>query len=401
MQISFLSRIFAQISIHMKKTVYFSFILFCCASLKAQPPIYKENAVKYDGITEVRTYHLYNKKENPACNLHINFFFPEMYVNHAERLNRLQSAFVRNFYGGEYAHLSPQKATKAYAKNYEDRYKAAFEKSDIYKEEIRQAIENEKDKNEYAFLYGFEKTMRNTILFNSGNIISQVVNVYEYTGGAHGSSYAKGFVLDMDTGSEITYDDTFIEDREEYLSALLLTYLMDARGCNDRDELFDAGFTFDILRPTANFVATGEGITFIYNPYELGVYILGVVEIVVPYYDLVLFMKPEGKLFRWARNHHQGSRIVYYDLFKYGTEKEIAGLIVSKLPPGYEYDPYKIAPTNDFYMNEEGITFFYDEGVNVLLRYPEINNFIKISWEKLTVGEYWELPVSPTNLPKD
>ena len=112
-------------------------------------------------------------------------------------------------------------------------------------------------------------------------------------------------------------------------------------------------------------------------------------------------MKPEGKLFRLARNHHQGSRIVYYDLFKYGTEKEIASLIVSKLPPGYEYDPYKIAPTNDFYMNEEGITFFYDEGVNVLLRYPEINNFIKISWEKLTVGEYWELPVSPTNLPKD
>jgi hypothetical protein len=107
----------------MKKSTYFLFVclLFCLTAVKAQP-IYLENAIKYSGIEEMRTYHLYNKKSNPSCQLKINFFFPESYKDQA-MLATLQSRFVGSFFGTEYAHLSPKEATKAYAKAYENAYK--------------------------------------------------------------------------------------------------------------------------------------------------------------------------------------------------------------------------------------------------------------------------------------
>jgi hypothetical protein len=168
----------------------------------------------------------------------------------------------------------------------------------LYKVEVKTA-----DANDYASLYLFEKILRNTILFNSGNIISQVVNVYEYTGGAHGASSTLGMVLDLNTGKAITYEETFMEGTEEDVSQLLLTHLMRSRGYTDLEALSEAGFTFDVIRPTNNFVADDKGMTFIYNPYTLGAYVLGVVEIFIPYSDLVPNMNAEGALFRWARNH--------------------------------------------------------------------------------------------------
>jgi hypothetical protein len=502
----------------MKFGIYFlSLLLFSCFITVNAQSIYRENSIKYGGIEEIKTYHLYNKKTNPACDLKINFFFPETYVNQEEMLRTLQSRFVRSFFGAEYAHLSPKEATKAYAKSYEEKYKAAFEKSGIYKEEVQKADENHDDRNDYAFLYSFEKIMRNTIFFNSGNIISQVVNVYEYTGGAHGASSTRGSVLDVNTGTEIKYEDTFREDTEDAVSALLLAHLMSARNYTGQEALADAGFTFEIIRPTGNFIADDKGLTFIYNPYELGAYVLGVVEIFVPYSDLIIYMKPEATLFRWARNHHSGNLIqfetttlhrdstatiiqftfpkayydqttlaklqklfvtnafgeaflssdlleipagfynrslknkqspenyiqenkfqynsnglisytveisqhdnlhetfietgfvvdirtarnlLYNDIFKPGAEKAITALLRKKLPSNLDYNVDEIVPHNNFYINEEGIFFIYKD-IKILLRYSEITNYSKISWEKLTTGEYWAQPVSPTNLQTD
>lgn len=485
-----------------KRLGFFLFACFCFLTGNAQS-IYRENSIKYGGIEEMKTYHLYNKKNNPACDLKINFFFPETYINQ-EMLRTLQSRFVRSFFGPEYAHLSPKEATKAYSKAYEEKYKAAFEKSGVYKEEVQKADANSEDKNDYAFLYSFEKTMRNTIFFNSGNLISQVVNVYEYTGGAHGASSTRGVVLDVNTGTELKYEDTFREDTEGAVSALLLANLMSARNYTGPEALADAGFTFEILRPTGNFIADDKGMTFIYNPYELGSYVLGIVEIFVPYSDLVIYMKPEATLFRWGRNHHLGNLIqfetstlhrdsvgtiiqfsfpkayydqntlvklqklfitnafgeeyissnlleipaefynralknnqalenyiqenkfyynsnglisyaveiskndslrethsekgfvvdmttaknlLYNDIFKPGTEKEMTGLLRAKLPSAWNNEMNKIVPHNNFYINEEGIVFIYRDH-QILLRYPEISNYSKISWEKGITGGY-------------
>jgi hypothetical protein len=295
----------------MRKYFYLSILLFgfsfCFA---ANVPIYKENTVKYKGIEAIKTYNLYNKKGNPACRLKINFFYPES-LSDKLLLNKLQSIFVNDFFGKEYEKYSPKEAVKTYSNVYLEEYKSMFETSELYKREIDHTVKKNEDIKDFAFLYTFTKTIRNTIMFNKGNIISQVINEYEYKGGAHGATSTKGMVIDMDTGQKLKYEEIFYNNTEDAVSALLFSYLMSSRNYTRNEELVAEGFYGGFIHPTNNFIADDQGITFIYNPYELGTYVLGTVEIMVPYTDLAIYMKPNGILFRWAQNKIAGNRIKY------------------------------------------------------------------------------------------
>jgi hypothetical protein len=268
--------------------------------------IYKENSVNYPGIQETRSYHLYNKKNNPAANLKLNFFYPEVFAN--QKMSEiLQAHFILDFFGQEYVNMTPKQAVQAYTKAYIEDYKQLFERSGMFKNEVETGV----DIPSLSSLYSFEKTMRNTIFFNRGNIISQVINVYEYTGGAHGISTTQGVILDINTGKKIEYEDIFLPDTEEFISDLLLANLMIARKTTSPELLIDAGFNSTIFLPSHNLVADDKGISFIYNPYELGAYVLGIVEIFVPYSELILYMKPDSNLFRWAATHHVGNLVKF------------------------------------------------------------------------------------------
>ena len=286
------------------------FVLLCLnASLNAQA-IYKKNSVQYPGVEEKRTYHLYNKKKNPNCHIKINFFYPEFNTQNAVA-QKIQSIFISDFFGQKYASFSPKEAAKIYAEAYIETYKNRFERSGAYVEEVEMIKGDEESERDLNALYTQEKIMRNTIFLNQGEIISQVINVYEYTGGAHGSAYSHGSVLDLQTGEKIKYEDIFYENTQEAISKLLYANLMLERKYKSPEEMTADGFDFDIISPTDNFVVSSEGVTFIYNPYELGAYVLGIIEINVPYSDLVYYMKPKGTLFRWAEIRHAGNQIQF------------------------------------------------------------------------------------------
>ena len=286
------------------------FVLLCVSiSLNAQA-IYKNNSVRYSGVEENKTYNLYNKKKNPTGHIKINYFYPE-FNTQSTITQKIQSVFLSDFFGQEYASLSPKEAAKSYAEAYIEDYKNRFERSGAYVDEMEMVKGNEESENDLNALYTQEKIMRNTIFFNQGEIVSQVINMYEYTGGAHGSAYSHGSVFDLRTGNKIKYEDIFYENTQEAISNLLYVHLMRERKYKSSEEMTADGFDFDIIPPTDNFVVNAEGITFIYNTYELGAYVLGIIDINVPYSDLVFYMKPEGTLFRWAEIRHAGNQIQF------------------------------------------------------------------------------------------
>ncbi|MCL1937925.1 MAG: DUF3298 and DUF4163 domain-containing protein [Candidatus Azobacteroides sp.] len=286
-------------------------IISCFPHLIINAQSYKDNSIKYGGIEEKKIYNLYRKKDNPVCRLKINFFYPEACVNKITQ-DTLQSIFVGTFFGKEYATISPKKAIKLYSNSFLEEYKAFFEKSGMYTREVARAEQTGKDVKDFSSLYNFDKTMRNTIMFNKGNIISQVINVYEYRGGAHGASSTQGMVVDINTGREIKYNEIFLNDTEEAMSALLLSSLMSSRNYTSQEALIEAGFMPNVtISPTDNLIADEKGITFIYNLYELGAYILGIVEIFVPYSDLVIYMKSDSPLYQWGKNYLWGNPIQF------------------------------------------------------------------------------------------
>ena len=115
-----------------------------------------------------------------------------------------------------------------------------------------------------------------------GNILSYTVTKYLYTGGAHGTTSGTTLNFNTKDGSLIGETELFKAGYEERLPILLSSHLPEAlQEPGDTAMLF----TRDI-RPNGNFRVSETGVTYIYNQYEIGPYVLGAVEVTVPWEEL-------------------------------------------------------------------------------------------------------------------
>lgn len=106
---------------------------------------------------------------------------------------------------------------------------------------------------------------------------SYVIEYAGYSGGAHAETATTGLVFDLVQGCQVTLDDIFKPDFDDILGSLISLHAAECLPEGAEEALFSTS-----IMPTGNFVITGKSITFIYNPYEIGPYSLGTVQISVP-----------------------------------------------------------------------------------------------------------------------
>lgn len=102
--------------------------------------------------------------------------------------------------------------------------------------------------------------------------LSYVIEGYQYTGGAHGMSWTKALNYSLDDGSRLSLDDFFTEQQKAKLPAALVKLLCMQTGAADAEGLAQMGYYPDDVKPTENFTVSATGITFLYDPYHIGVY---------------------------------------------------------------------------------------------------------------------------------
>ena len=109
-------------------------------------------------------------------------------------------------------------------------------------------------------------------------------NLDYFEGGAHGIEQQLVMNFDSETGKRLTLEDIFVPGYEHRLSELLLEKLMDQQDVKTLDELKakDYLYTMDMF-PSVNFIVKDDGLTFIYNPYEIAPYDKGRTEINVSF----------------------------------------------------------------------------------------------------------------------
>lgn len=115
--------------------------------------------------------------------------------------------------------------------------------------------------------------------------LSYIITGYQFTGGAHGISWIKGLNYSLETGQLLTLDDFFTPEQKAKLSAALTRLLCWQLGMADTDiaKLSEMGYYPENIKPTDNFFVTSTGITFLYTPYEIGCYAVGMPRIELPY----------------------------------------------------------------------------------------------------------------------
>lgn len=224
--------------------------------------------------------HLFGDTAKPSCNLIIKYTYP---VKSSDRklLDSLNNLFVADFYGREYVGEKLDYILKDYAETYTGEYRRDLEP--MYFDDWK----NAEDKATVDSWYSYYQNMESRIQWYEGNLLTYRVDINEYTGGAHREYRSHFLNIDLSTIRLLKLDDLFKAGYAESLPGLLWEQLMADKKVSSRKELEDMGYGLtNDLTPAENFYMDHEGITFYYNIYEFTPYMLGPLEIKLPYAKL-------------------------------------------------------------------------------------------------------------------
>jgi hypothetical protein len=115
-----------------------------------------------------------------------------------------------------------------------------------------------------------------------GDIVSAVLDIYTFTGGAHGMPQVQTLAYNSKTKQMASLDDIFGEaDFVQGLSTHVLTDLY------ARDNLFEESIVREAAGPLAenfdNWSVGEEGVTIYFDPYDVAPFSTGIVHVTIPW----------------------------------------------------------------------------------------------------------------------
>lgn len=170
--------------------------------------------------------------------------------------------------------------------------------SSIINEYKQEAILNYRDSNleewkefgqeeEWGASFSWVEGINAKFLKKYNGLQSYSIYRYGFTGGAHGIDSEEAIVFDLKSGKVITADDIFKSGWENTMSQLLSSHLKEAY---EDPEAYEMLFVKEI-EPNGNFYVTEVGITYIYDRYEIGPYVVGITKVTVPWDELNEILK--------------------------------------------------------------------------------------------------------------
>ncbi len=163
-----------------------------------------------------------------------------------------------------------------------------------------------------GFLEGFEEVRRQypdavqpwevdrqvSVLPSVPGVFSLEAREFMATGGAHPNSSIQLASFEAGSGRRLSLSDLLVTGHGPPLSALAEKAFRAARAVPADSSLQESGFWFEggQFRLPRNFAVTADGFRFYYNAYEVGPYVLGPTDFLVPYGDLAGLIRPDGPL---------------------------------------------------------------------------------------------------------
>ena len=141
------------------------------------------------------------------------------------------------------------------------------------------------------------ENMSGHIAFNKLNLISYTVSFSTYTGGAHGAAAFNNHVLNLETGDLITESDLFVANYQDLLAEMLVDALVKDFEVEAPKDLENIGFfSVEEIFPNGNFLVTEHGLTYTFNQYEIAAYVVGPINVLLPYDELEIILKRESPI---------------------------------------------------------------------------------------------------------
>lgn len=202
----------------------------------------------------------------------------------------VQQSLVGKLLGERYAELPLEEAMQAFISMYQTEY---VNNNRDLKEQLAEEYQGEDGAGVPFFCE--EDRLAARVVALTGHIFSYGIEQYVYMGGAHGISNRFFYNYDLRTGVLLTEADLFLPDYVQPLTQLLRDNLVAQNDAFESEaDLMQSYYQLDKIVPNNNFYITSEGMTWLFNPYDIAAYVYGETEIFVPFAQLQPLLQPSA-----------------------------------------------------------------------------------------------------------
>lgn len=211
-----------------------------------------------------------------------------------------------------------------------DTFLADTSTREFAKEDYQFYLSNEEINSEYGFSGGYYDDFDTVATRNDSNVISFLITISYYSGGAHGGYYSMGLNFNAKTGDPIAFSELsentkkFQTDTLAYLKELAATNTYRSIMWEDESVSKEESDLEQVLFHNEKWYLCTYGLVFFSYPYELGAFYAGEIAFTIPYSDL----EEMGLLEEYSYHENltiklQTEEICSFDLNGDGAEEEI------------------------------------------------------------------------------
>lgn len=135
----------------------------------------------------------------------------------------------------------------------------------------------------------WEDKVNGTFTTTYKNWRNYLVTYYSFRGGAHGVQTVSQLVFDKKTGKVLTQEELFADDFAQPVALLMREAIKEDMEAED-PELLQL-VEMESVEPNGNFSVGSNGVQWIFQPYEVGPYALGIVTALVSWEELKPYLK--------------------------------------------------------------------------------------------------------------
>lgn len=261
--------------------------LIICILLTLSFASCKQKTIRTIEKADVERFYLAADTSKGALSIELNVEIP-VCLDDENVLDSIRNTIVTNLFGSEYVKVANDSLVKKFTSDLKLEYKLTNE-----------PILNEMDEKS---LYSFnnEHILDGFSLLNDENIYSYGINRYVFMGGAHGLNTINYMNFNLKTGKQITESDIFLKNTNAKLTELIKKRIVEQskedEGMEPIKNLEKTDYWIDAIKPNGNFYITDESLNYVFNPYEIGPYYLGITEVSIPFDRLKNILKPNSAI---------------------------------------------------------------------------------------------------------
>lgn len=250
--------------------VWVLMLLSACQSDKVKSGTYKYN----------ETYQLTDKESEGVLTLKMRMKIPEEYRD-SEVLRKVRNDLVSKTLGSNHTTCSNDECLRILAEELKTEYRD-------------NNLPYISAKNEESMSMNNDFILNASDVFNDGHIYSYEVDMYVFTGGAHGLNTLQYTNYNMSDGTVLTENDIFKSDSEEQLTEVLKKGVAAYDTSIHSVAELDSVYWVEAIVPNGNFYLSNQGITYVYNPYDIAPYVYGHTKVELLFEDIQDILKQDS-----------------------------------------------------------------------------------------------------------